>query len=88
MRQRRDREGQFGALGLVVNIIVLWNMIHVDAALEQFRAEGCSVRAEDIARLSPLVYEHINLLGSRLDLKREFSVHCGYDIQPLILLRK
>jgi hypothetical protein len=31
--------------------------------LTQLRAEGYSVRDEDVARLSPLVFEHINLLG-------------------------
>jgi hypothetical protein len=35
----------------------------MDAALEQLRAEGFPVQAEDVARLSPLVFEHINLMG-------------------------
>jgi hypothetical protein len=45
-----------------VNIIILWNTHYIDAALQQLRAEGFLVRPEDIARLSPLVFEHINLL--------------------------
>ena len=52
-----------GALGLALNIIVLWNTLYINAALDQLRAEGFPVRPEDIARLSPLVFEHINLLG-------------------------
>jgi hypothetical protein len=53
-----------GALGLVVNIIVLWNTIYMDAALAQLRKQGYPVRDEDVARLSPFVHErHINLLG-------------------------
>lgn len=52
------------ALGLVVNIIVLWNTIYIDAALEQLRQEGFLVRDEDVTRLSPFIHErHINLLG-------------------------
>ena len=52
------------ALGLVVNIIVLWNTIYIDAALGQLRREGFLVRDEDVARLSPFIHErHINLLG-------------------------
>jgi Tn3 transposase DDE domain len=47
----------------VVNIIVLWNTLYIDAALQQLEQEGFEVRSEDIARLSPLVYEHINVLG-------------------------
>lgn len=62
-RYREGQEDQLGALGLVVNIIVLWNTLYMDAAVEQLRAEGFPVRPEDVARLSPLVFEHINLLG-------------------------
>lgn len=35
----------------------------MDAALDQLRAEGFDVRDEDVARLSPLGHEHINMLG-------------------------
>jgi Tn3 transposase DDE domain len=31
--------GKLGALGLVVNVIVPWNTIYMQAALEQLRAE-------------------------------------------------
>ena len=34
-----------------------------DAALNQLRVEGFDVRAEDVARLSPLGFDHINMLG-------------------------
>ncbi len=62
-RYREGQEDQLGALGLVVNLIVLWNTIYMDAALDQLRAEGFDVRAEDVARLSPLGFDHINMLG-------------------------
>jgi hypothetical protein len=39
------------------------NTLYIDAALEQLRVEGFPVREEDVARLSPLVFELINLLG-------------------------
>ena len=35
----------------------------MDAALKKLRAEGFDVRAEDMARLSPLGFDHINMLG-------------------------
>ncbi len=54
---------QLGALGLVVNVLVLWNTRYLGVALEQLRAEGAAVNPEDVARLSPLGYDHINLLG-------------------------
>ena len=62
-RYREGQEDQLGALGLVVNIIVLWNTLYMDAALNRLRAEGHDVRDEDVARLSPLGFEHINMLG-------------------------
>jgi TnpA family transposase len=62
-RYREGQEDQLGALGLVVNIIALWNTIYMDAALQQLRKEGVPTSAEDISRLSPLLFDHINLLG-------------------------
>lgn len=62
-RYREGQEDQLGALGLVVNVIILWNTIYMDLALEHLRKEGHPVRDEDAARLSPLIHEHINLLG-------------------------
>jgi TnpA family transposase len=62
-RYREGQEDQLGALGLVVNMIVLWNTIYMDAALARLRAEGHEVRDEDVVRLSPLGFTHINMLG-------------------------
>ena len=62
-RYREGQEDQLGALGLVVNLVVLWNTIYMDMALDQLRAEGYEVLADDVARLSPLSFKHINMLG-------------------------
>jgi TnpA family transposase len=62
-RYREGQEDQLSALGLVVNIIVLWNTIYMDAILTQLRSEGFPVNDEDAARLSPFGHEHINMLG-------------------------
>jgi hypothetical protein len=35
--------------GLVVNAIIVWNTIYMDAALDQLRAERFDVRDEDVA---------------------------------------
>lgn len=80
-RYREGQEDQLGALGLVVNIIILWNTIYMDAALEQLRQEGYPVNSEDVARLSPLVFEHINLLG-RYAFSVPESVQRG-ELRPL-----
>jgi TnpA family transposase len=62
-RYREGQEDQLGTLGLVVNMIVLWNTIYMDAALRQLKAEGYPVHAADVARLTPLRWGHINMLG-------------------------
>ena len=62
-RYREGQEDQLGALGLVLNVIVLWNTRYQDAALTQLRRDGFNVRDDDIQRLSPLGYDHINVLG-------------------------
>ena len=65
---------ELGALGLVVNIIALWNTIYIEAVLAQLRQEGYPVRDEDVARLSPFVHErHINLLG-----------HCSFSVPDAV----
>lgn len=52
-----------GALGLVLKGIILWNTCYMDAALTHLRVRGEGVRAEGVARLSPLRHAHINFLG-------------------------
>jgi hypothetical protein len=67
-RYREGQEDQLGALGLVLNVIVLWNTIYIEAALEQLRQGAQPVHEEDIARLSPLLRGYGRF--SRLDLER------------------
>jgi TnpA family transposase len=53
-------EDQIGAIGLVLNALVLFNTRYMDAALAQLRAGGFDVRDADVALLSPFVRHHIN----------------------------
>jgi TnpA family transposase len=62
-RYREGQEDQLGALGLVVNVIVLWNTYYMDAAVNKLSSLGQATNREDIARLSPLGRKHINMLG-------------------------
>ena len=62
-RYREGQEDQLGALGLVVNMIILWNTIYLDRALEHLREQGLRIEPEDEGRLSPLQHGHINVLG-------------------------
>lgn len=62
-RYREGQEDQFGALGLVTNAVVLWNTIYTEAALNHLRQQCMDLKEEDVARLSPLAYKHVNMLG-------------------------
>lgn len=42
---------------------MLFNTRYMDAALNQLRADGFEVREQDVARLSPFVRHHVNMLG-------------------------
>ena len=78
---REGQEDQLGALGLVLNMIALWNTIYMEAALKQLREEGYPVMNEDVMRLSPLVHEHINMLG-RYSFSMPEAVAKG-ELRPL-----
>ncbi len=51
-RYHKGMEDQLGALGLVLNCVVLWTTRYMNAAIEQLRAAGHPVLDDDIARLS------------------------------------
>jgi hypothetical protein len=57
-------EDQLGALGLVLNCVTLWNTSYIDQALTQLRTEGYPLLPEDVARLSPYMRKHINVIGT------------------------
>jgi TnpA family transposase len=80
-RYREGQEDQLGALGLVVNAVVLWNTRYLDAALAQARASGAVVKPEDEERLSPLLLDHVNVLG-RYEFTLKESVQKGH-LRPL-----
>lgn len=62
-RYREGQEDQLSALGLVVNAVVLWNTRYTSAILDWLMAIGEEVSDEDRARLSPLKFAHVNMLG-------------------------
>ncbi len=60
---RHEQEEQLGAFGLTLNAIALWNSTYIQAAIDQLIQEGWSISDADIARVSPLLFKHINFLG-------------------------
>ena len=60
---REGMENQLGALGLVLNTVVLFNTLCIDTAVKRLAADGFPVTDELLARLSPIQFDHINFLG-------------------------
>ena len=59
-KQEEELRNQAGCLNLVTNAVVTWNTVYMAAVIDRLRAEGKTVNEEDIARLSPARYEHID----------------------------
>lgn len=62
-KYQEGQEDQLGALGLVVNMIVLWNTMYMNKAIDYLKSRGHEVRDKDVRRLAPLGFEHIRFLG-------------------------
>ena len=62
-RYHNGMEDQLGALGLVINCIVLWNTVYTNAALDQLRAQGHAVLDADVRRLHPFRRRHLAVTG-------------------------
>jgi len=60
---REGQEDQLGALGLVLNAVVLWNTIYMESALDHLKNQSVTIDENFEQRLSPLLYQHINVLG-------------------------
>ena len=60
---REGQEETLGALGLMLNVIALWNATYIQAAVARLEAEGHRPDPADLARLSPLLHRHITALG-------------------------
>jgi TnpA family transposase len=58
-QQQRRAQG----LNLVTAAIILWNTLELDRAVEELRLEGMTITPEQLAHLSPMDWEHINLTG-------------------------
>ena len=82
-KQEEELRNQAGCLNLVTNAVVTWNTVYMAAVIDQLRAEGRTVNEEDIARLSPARYEHINPYG-----KYRFEVEEGLSRSRLRPLRQ
>jgi TnpA family transposase len=60
---RQGQEEDLGVFGLVLNIITHWNAVYIQEVVRQLAKEGVAVDPADQARLSPVMWRHINFLG-------------------------
>ena len=68
-------------MNLLTNAVVAWNTVYMTEVTKRLRAEGYPVQEEDLARLSPARYEHINPYGKyRFELTDELD---GTNLRPL-----
>ena len=64
------QENQLDSLGIMVNVIVLWQTVCTQAALEHLAASGYPPDPADVARLTPLGHPTINLDGRYRTISR------------------
>lgn len=79
-REIERQSTQAHGLHLVANAIVAWNTVYIAAALEELRAEGEEIAAEQLARLTPTLYGHVNAHGT---YSFESSALAEGELRPL-----
>lgn len=80
-RYVQGQENQLSALGLVTNMVVLWNTKYMQLIIDHLQKQGMKITPEQIVRLSPLIHEHINMLG-RYSFELDTSIIQG-NLRPL-----
>jgi hypothetical protein len=87
-RYRQGQEEQLGALGLIVNAIVLYNTIYTQRALDHLTATGLQIDNVDVERLSPLGSDHLTLTGryriALTEALRDRSAYHALNAKPAV----
>ncbi len=68
---------------LLVAMFSAWNTVYLDKIVSALRVKGQEIPDEHLAHISPLGWQHINLLG-----RYEFDLTQAYSLQALRPLRK
>jgi Tn3 transposase DDE domain/Domain of unknown function (DUF4158) len=80
-RSYENQRHRASGLNLLVAAIVLWNTTYLQRAIDHLRSQEHDPAPDDLAHLSPLGWEHINLTG---DYHGETSPALGPDqFRPL-----
>ncbi len=60
---QEGQEEQLGALGLLLNIVVLWNSRYIGHTIDHLARHGRTASTDHAATLSPLLHHHIRIHG-------------------------
>ena len=63
LRRPEDQTTQALCLNLVTNLVVVWNTVYVDKAIEHLAARGLITSQNDLTKTSPTQRAHINPYG-------------------------
>jgi TnpA family transposase len=75
-RSYENQRHRAGGLNLVVAAIILWNTVYLGRIVDHLRSHGETPDIGDLAHLSPLGWEHINLTGDYLwDTEESFGLN-------------
>jgi TnpA family transposase len=62
-KQLEEQMIQSSCLTLLSNIVMTWNTVYMSEIIQQLIDEGYPINEDDLSRLSPARYEHINPYG-------------------------
>ena len=62
-RSYENQSHRASGLNLLVAAIILWNTVYLQRAVDHLHSQGYEPTPSDLAHLSPLGWEHINLTG-------------------------
>ena len=68
---------------LLVAMLSAWNTVYLDKVVNTLRAKGEEILDEYLSHVSPLGWQHVNLLG-----RYEFDLAQAYPLHALRPLRK
>ncbi len=80
-RSYEDQLHRVNGLQLLISVIVIWNTVYIEKAIELLRSQGMEIPEEYVQHISPLGWEHIALTGDYIwDVQQKKSIH---HLRPL-----
>ncbi|KQB18316.1 hypothetical protein AL712_31325 (plasmid) [Bacillus thuringiensis] len=80
-RSYEDQLHRVNGLQLLISVIVIWNTVYIEKAIELLRSQGMEIPEEYVQHISPLGWEHIALTGDYIwNVQKKTSIH---HLRPL-----